>query len=269
VSLPKTGGIFISCAFALALSVRGRGFLRDRSAPARFLAWGTVALTVFCLLITLPGTNAYDKLGYLVFIPFAIVGGFALGDAVARPLGRGRAAAWAAAFLLPVNAIALVSCFGTDDQAVATPAEARLSVWIREHTPPDAVLLDDHDRVVFIVTAPRRYFFGQWAYAQQWGYPKAEMSRRFHAVRSLYAAAPLDGTALEVLGGVEAPLYAIVRPEHREQGAAVTRRPDLFTVVHEDSSLAVVRIDAAACRAAAARQTDRVSTEELIRASGL
>jgi hypothetical protein len=269
VSLAKTGGIFISCAFVLFLAWRGRAFLRASDAASRFFVFAALALTAFCLVITLPGPNTYDKLGYFVFIPLSVVAGFALADALIAPGRRAAAVAWTLAFLVPVNAIAFASCYLTPDEAVVAPDEARLAGWLREHTPRDALLLEDHDRVTFLVTVPRRYFWGSWPYAWQWGYPRAEMSRRLHARRALYSPKPIDATALEVLGGVEEELYAVVRPEHRAGGAMVTRRPDLFVVVHEDGQLALVRIDTAACRAAAGRQNDRVSTEELLRESGL
>jgi hypothetical protein len=268
VSMHKTIGIFISCAFALALAVRARAFWQEKTAAPRFFVLGALSATLFCLVITLPGPNTYDKLGYLVFIPLSTIGGIALADAVTARARR-TAIAWAVAFLLPVNAIAFAACFATPDEVEVTDHEARLSDWIRANTPRDALMIDDHERVVFLVTAPRRYFWGCWAYAQQWGYPKAEMSRRLHAHNAIYAPGPIDGTALEVLGAVREPLFAVVRPEHRAAGAVVATRPDLFPVVHQDGDYAIVRVDTAACKAAAARQTDRISTEELIRDSGL
>ena len=200
-----------------------------------------------------------------------MVGGFGLADTIGAARGRARvrAVALALAFLLPVNAIAFAACFATPTLSAFTPAEAGLARWIREHTPRDGLIIDDEDQVVFLVTAPRRYYWGCWAYAYQWGYPKEEMSRRLHVRRALYSPQPLDGTTLEILGGVREPLYVVVRPGHGAAGAAVTRRPDLFPVVHAADDMALVRVDAAACRAAAAGQTDRVSTEELIRDAGL
>ena len=229
---------------------------------------GALSATLFCLIIKLPGPNTYDKLGYLVFIPLSTIGGIALADAITARARRATIV-WALAFLLPVNALTFAACFATPDAVEVTDDEARLSDWIRANTPRNALMIDDHERVVFLVTAPRRYFWGCRAYAEQWGYPKAEMSRRLHAHNAIYAPGPIDGTALEVLGAVREPLFAVVRPDHRAAGAAVMTRPDLFPVVHQDGDYAIVRVDTAACRAAAARQTDRISTEELIRDSGL
>lgn len=252
-SFKKIAGILIACAFVIAVSLRARSFWTDRSVGARFLALGTAAVTAFCFSISLPGPNTYDKLGYFVFIPFSIVAGFAIADSVLKKQGRGRvaaAAAWVLLFFVPVNAIAFVSCFGTPDAVEVTPAEARVSEWVRANTPREALFVDDHDRVVFLVTGPRRYFWGTSAYAEQWGYPKAEMSRRHHVVEALYGDDPLDRAALDALASLNEPIYVIVREEHVKNGAVVARRPDLFPIVHEDVGIAVAQIDKDACRTA-------------------
>ncbi|HET6347997.1 MAG TPA: hypothetical protein VFH88_02840 [Candidatus Krumholzibacteria bacterium] len=270
VSLQKTIGIFVSCAFALALVVWRRPMFRDRTPQSRFFLLGALSVTVFCLLIRLPGPNTYDKLGYLVFLPLAIMGGIALGDVWLDRAGRSRRwiIAGIVAFMLPVNALAFASCFATPDEVMVTPAEAALSIWLRDHTARDAVLVDDADRVVFLVTVPRRYLWGCRGYAQQWGYPRLEMSRRFHMRRALYSPGELDATTLGVLGSVTAPLYVIVRPEHHAAHAAVLEHPDLFTPVYSQGGYGVMRVDTQACRALASQRTDQVSNQELLRESG-
>jgi hypothetical protein len=272
VSLKKTVGIAVSSAFVLVLALRQRGFWRDPSPETRFFTLALVSLTLFCLSISLPGPNTYDKLGYFVFIPLSIVAGFTLADRVLARSGRGRwreALAWTLLFYVPLNGLAFAGCFATEAPAVVTPEEARLSDWVREHTPREAIMIDDRDRPVMLVTAPRRYFAGSEAYASQWGYPKLEMSRRLHTQRALYRAEKLDATALDALGAVRDPLFIVVRPEHAPAGAPVTTRPDLFRTVYDQDGLRLVQVDAAACRAAARLQDDGVSAEELIRESGL
>jgi len=272
VSLRKTGGIFISCAFALALVLLRRPLFREKSLAARFFLFGALSVAVFCLVIMLPGPNTYDKLGYLVFLPLATLGGIALADLWPGRGGgaRRRVIAWTFACMVPVNAIAFIGCFLTADTVEVTPPEARLSVWLRENTSRDALIVDDNDRVVFLVTVPRRYLWGCLAYAEQWGYPRLEMSRRLHMRRALYSPDALDASTLDVLGGIGEPLYAIVRPEHRSMRAAVVARPDLFQMLHEgEDGYGVVRVDTAACRASASGRSDHISPEELIRESGL
>jgi len=269
VSFAKTAGILISSAFVILLAWMGRRFFLERTPAVRLFAFGTIAVTAFCLLITLPGPNTYDKLGYFVFIPLAIAGGLALADRVTAR-GAGAALLWVALFFLPVNVIAFVSCFGTPDGVEVTADEARLSEWVRANTPRNAVFIDNHDRTFLLVTGPRRYLWGNHAYAYQWGYPRLEMSRRFHARNALYSpsTSPLDATTLDVLAAVESPVYVLVRPEDRERAAAL-REPELLRAVHEENGWTILEVDRARCAERAASQTDRLSPEDLIRESGL
>jgi hypothetical protein len=249
-SLPKIAGIFISCAFVMVMSWRARAFWLGNSVGLRFFVLGAAAVTAFCFSIALPGPNTYDKLGYFVFIPFAVMAGFAVADSILARPARARlttALVWITLFYLPVNAIAFVSSFATPDGEEVTPAEMRLSDWVRDHTPRESVLIDDHDRVPLVVTAPRRYFFGRLSYAEQWGYDKVEMSRREHVVRSLYGDAPLDADALDALASFGDPLFVVVRPEHRER--AVARHPELFETMFSDPEISLVRVDRNACLA--------------------
>lgn len=250
-SFRKIAGILISSAFVIVVSLRAKSFWGDRSVGPRFLVFATAAVAAFCFSISLPGPNTYDKLGYFMFIPFSIVAGFAIADSVLARSGRARlrvVAAWVLLFFVPVNAIAFVSCFGTPDAVVVTPAEQRLSEWVRANTSRDAVFIDDHDRVPLLVTGPRRYFWGTEAYAEQWGYPRPEMSRRRHVVAALYGEADIDDAVLGALASMNEDVFVVVRPEHA--GRAVTRHPELFPIVHEDADISLVRVDKAACRAA-------------------
>jgi hypothetical protein len=241
-SFPKIAGILISSAFVIAVALRARLPWRDRTAGWRFLALGTAAVTAFCFSIALPGPNTYDKLGYFVFVPFAIMAGIAIADSVAARSGRARraaVAAWVLLFFVPVNAIAFVSCFGTPDAVEVTPAEARLSEWVRTHTTRESVFIDDHDRVPLLVTGPRRYYWGTLAYAEQWGYPRSEMTRRKHVVEALYRGGGLDAAALDALRAVDEPVYVVVRPEHAGSAAAV--QTGWFETVFEDSAMVLRR----------------------------
>jgi hypothetical protein len=271
LSLAKTASIFISCAFVVVMAWRARAFRTNRSFPVRFFVLATLALTAFCLSIRLPGPNTYDKLGYFVFIPLAIPAGFAVAESIVARSGVRRslvAAGWMLLFFLPVNALALASCFATPSPVEVTPEEMRLTEWVRGHASRDAVFIDDDDRVFLVVTGPRRYLFGRWSYAQQWGYPRLEMSRRFHARRALYRAQPLDAATLEVLADIPDPLYVVARAEHRAAGAALLRRSDLFTKVYDDVELSLYRLDPEACRRAIAFAPPAPSPEVLLHEYG-
>jgi hypothetical protein len=248
-----------------------RPLLRERTPETRFFVLAFFSVAAFCLLITLPGPNAYDKLGYLVFLPLSVLGGIALADLWTTTTGRAHRAvvALTVACMLPVNAIAFAACFATPDEAAMTAPEVRMATWLRDYTPRNALIIDDNDRVVFLVTVPRRYYWGRTVYAQMWGYPKLEMSRRLHVRRALYAPGALDGTTLAELAAATDPIYVIVRPEHWEANAAVITHPDLFQTVYRDERYAILRVDTVACRAVAPSRPERVSPEELIRESGL
>jgi hypothetical protein len=271
VSIQKTLGILISCAFALAVWLFRRPLLGERTPAARFFLMGLLSVTAFCLLITLPGPNAYDKLGYLVFLPLSVLGGIALADAwTTTTRGAHRAVvALTVACMLPANAIAFASCFATPDESAMTAPEVLMGNWLRDYTPRNALIIDDDDRVVFLVSVPRRYYWGRTTYAQMWGYPKLEMARRLHVRRALYAPGAFDGTTLAELAKATDPIYVIVRPKHWDGNAAVITHPDLFQAVYRDEKYAILRLDSMACRAVAPSRPDTLSPEELIRESGL
>ncbi|MDH3196784.1 MAG: hypothetical protein OEO21_00955, partial [Candidatus Krumholzibacteria bacterium] len=270
LSLRKTGGIVVSCALALVLLWRQRAFLARRDATARFVLYASLSVTAFCLVIQLPGFNTYDKLAFFVYFPLAVVAGWSLADFVERrktPRARRLSAvAVSAVCFLPVNGLAFAACFATPPAAMVTPDELRLSAWVRDHTPREAVFIDDDDRVVLLVTGPRRYFWGCMAYAQMWGYDKLEMSERYHVRRALYGDGALDATTLEKLGSVSYPLYAV----RRGADNALARHPQYFAPIADFGSVGLVRIDTHACREAARDPSlPTISREDLLRESGL
>ena len=271
VSVQKTASIIIPCVFALGVWLVRKPLLRERTTEARFLLLGLVSVTAFSNIITLPGPNAYDKLGYMVFLPLSVLGGIALADLWTTTHGRRHRAlvALTVACMLPVNAITFAACFATPDEASMTAPEARMGAWLRDYTPRNALIIDDNDRVVFLVTVPRRYYWGRMAYAQMWGYPKLEMSRRLHVRRAIYAPGALDGTTLAELAAATDPIYVIVHPENWDANAACITHPDLFQTVYRDEKYAILQVDRQACAAVSRSQPERVSPEELIRESGL
>ena len=272
VSLDRTLSIVIPCALVLVLAWHERRIRNDPSPAARFLAFSALATLIACLVVSLPGANDLAKPAFPVFLAVAVVAGLAIADNCKSRTGRWRHAApvlWVALFAVPCNAIAFVGCFATQDGVEVTGEEAALGRWVRQATPRDAVFIDDPGRVFLVVTGPRRYLFGSWHYASQWRYSRAEMARRHHAVRALYADAPLDSTTLRVLTDVEEPLYLIVRPEHRGVDAAQWASEDLFPIVFDDGMIQMRELNRDACRAAMSGAASPPPLEELIRASGL
>lgn len=267
-SLPKTIGIAVSSALAFLLALKQRRQLVAATPHARFFLLGTVALTLFCLSIKLPGPNTYDKLGYFVFLPLALAGGWTLADVAAR-VSRMKMMLLVLLCFVPVNAIAFVSFYATPPLVEVLPEEHALSRWVKANTDRRSVFIDNDDRVVLLVTGPRRYYWGRWPYAHQWGYDKLEMSRRYHTRRALYAPEPLDGTALASLAGIDEDIYVIVHdPDGNGATTAARNTAGLFREVYKDSAIAVMQVDRAACHNAAV-DAKQVSDEELLRESGL
>jgi len=251
VSAGKTVAMFLSAtsAFVLIYPFQRRFFARRDTAATFFMA-ATVALVLFCLLLRLPQSNAYDKPGYFVWFPFAVVAGWTLADLWARRSrsARDALAAWgvAAVTLVPVNALALAACYAMTTPEEITPADRGLASWVASETPRDAVFIDRDMEVALLVLGPRRYYFGRAAYAVHWGYDREGMAMRFHVRRSVLGGT-LDARVLEALGDFASPLYIIDRG-----GAVCARYPDLFNAVHRSDALTVWRVRRDACRAAAA-----------------
>ena len=171
---------------------------------------------------------------------------------------------------LSSHGLALAGCFNTPSERPTTPQEEVLGAWLRNNTPRTAVLLDDSDDMAFAVIVPRRYLWGRMAYADQWGYDRLDMSRRYHAWRTVYTDAPMDRVTLETLGTVEEDFFVIIRTERHGPATNALRHGEYFTPVHDDGHFVVARVNAARCRAdAASDRFPNVSEEELLRESGL
>jgi hypothetical protein len=261
-------GVTISVAFVAVLAWFQRWIFRDRAVVSRFVAIAAVLVTVTAFVVPLPGPNNYDKPPFFVFYPLAVLGGWSLVD-----LYRRRAGVAVAVVLLtfvPVNVLALASCFNTGAEWTISGDERALAQWIGEHTDRDAVLLDDSDRVPFVVIGPRRHLWGRMGFADQWGYDRLEMSRRYHAWRTVYSDRPLDANTLATLGSVDTTLYVIVRDSLHAGGVNATRHPEYFQPVHRSGTLELLQVDTARCREdAASGRFPPVTEKELLRESGL
>jgi hypothetical protein len=257
VSIKKTIGIFISCALVIFLGAfQIRKMVARRDAPSLFFWFATLSITMFCLIIRLPGPNTFDKLPFFIFYPLAVAGGWSLIEFSGRwkdPLRRRIVTGLLfAVLLLPVNIIATGGYYNTPSEVVVTPLEMEVSEWVGDNTPRDAVFFDSNDRVFLLVTGPRRYYWGIESYAMNWGYRDAEMAKRRNARNALYATSPLDAATLETLGTINAEVYVIVR--EGEPGISgmekFKRYPEIFHEVFSSGSIRVLRIDKAACLAA-------------------
>ena len=261
-------GVSITVAFVAVLSWYQRWMVRDRSVSARFVLAAALVVVACAFIVPLPGPNNYDKPPFFVFYPLAVVGAWSLVDLYQR---RPRTAVLVTLVaLVPVNVLALGACFNTGPEWSISKDERALATWIQDHTARTDVLLDDDDHVDFVVLGPRRHLWGRMGFAYQWGYDRLEMSRRYHAWRTVYSRRPLDAAALETLGSVEESLYVVIRDDRHADGINATRHPEYFESVHRAGSLELLRVDTGRCRSdAVSGRYPRVSEEELLRESGL
>jgi len=272
LSVTRAAAIFIPCALVFLLAWRERRLRTDPSPAARFLVSAALLTLGACLLIRLPGANDVAKPAFPVFLTLAGAAGFAVADACVSRRGRARLAAaafWIVLFALPVNAIALASAYAGPDGVAVTADESRVAAWVRDHTPRGAVFLDEPGSVFLLVAGPRRYLFGSLDYARQWGYPRAEMARRLHAVQSLYHEGEPDAGVLSLLASLPDPAYLVVRPAPCRAGAPVCVRDDLFPKVFESGGIQVREVNRAACLEAVPAAAETPSDEALIRETGL
>lgn len=251
ISAGKTIAMLLSATSAFVLLYPfQREFLARRDTAATFFMAGAISLVLFCFLLRLPQSNTYDKPGYFVWFPFAVVAGWTLADLWARRArsSRDTVIAWGLAFfmLVPVNALALAACYGMTPPEELSTSDRALARWAASETPRDAVFIDRDMELAVLVLGPRRTWFGRQAYAVHWGYDRAEMAVRFHVRRSLLGGV-LDATVLETLGDFPAPLYMVDRGE-----AVCAQHPDLFEAVHTGDGVTIWRVLRDACRSAAA-----------------
>jgi hypothetical protein len=273
IDLPILGarviGVTISLAFVLVLVAFQRRFLFLRGVVPRFVVLATVVVTVYAMLVPLPGPNSFDKPVFFVFFPLAVVGGWSLVD-LAERRGWALAALVAAVAFVPVNGLALAGCFRTPPDWTISADERDAARWLGEHTPRDATLLDDDDRVVFVTLAPRRHLWGRLSFAAQWGYDRLEMSRRYHAWRVVYSDRPLDANTLSCLGSVDRDLYVVLRKDRHTDNVNVRRHPEYFHPVYDNGAIEVMSVDTERCREdAASGRFPTIPEEELFRESGL
>jgi hypothetical protein len=276
-SIPKVVGIIITCAAVILLASFQRAFFRNREMPQRFFQFGILTVAVFCSVIILPASNTFDKLPLFPFYPLAVIGGWSIADVISRRKSfaakTGTALAMVVLFFGVPNAVSFAAYYATPSKPMYTGDEIGLAAWVRENTTREAVFIDRNDELFLLVAGPRRLYCGRWAYAQQWGYNKVEMSERLHTRDAVVTDRPLDLTALRLLGEAPWELYAVDRRDNATAPSTLSSHPELFEKVFTGTGIDLYRVDTAACSRAAdelRRAGKREMTEEeLLRESGL
>jgi hypothetical protein len=254
ISFKKSAGIIISCALVIFLAAfQVRRLIRVRTMSSYLLLFGAATTFVFCNVIRLPASNTYDKLPFFVFFPLAIIGSWTLADRFARRHAtqrfRRNAVVLALVLLLPVNILLVASYYNSPAEEQVSADERAVSRWVAEHTERDALFFDSDDRVFLLVTGPRRYYWGRQSYAEQWGYPKAEIAKRKHARDNLYSSDPVDQKTFSTLAAIDTDVYIIVRDD--DPSTPRSRRfaeyGSVFSEVHRTGAIAIFEIDRRAC----------------------
>jgi hypothetical protein len=208
-----------ACAVVLLAAWPGvRRALAEHRVPAVFVACWILGMTVFALVVHLPGDNE-TKFVWQVFAPLALLGGAgvpALLAGVRRRLGTPLAAALGVlAFVLPA---ALFEYGYLADRSAATapetkraPGEHELYTWVREHTPVNAVFTDYRSRDILLVEGRRRLLAGTLFGPEKAAFPAAELARRRTAMADLYGAGRDLAGDSACLDALRAPAFVLYR----------------------------------------------------------
>jgi hypothetical protein len=169
-----------------------------------------LGVAVAAAVIDLP-TNNETKFAYLLFIP---AGAFAAGGLerlwLARR-GRGFAIALALAAALPLNAIYFYHAWRDATVFPLHDDERAAYAWIARATPRDAIFIEEDDIVRVPVLAGRDQYWGNEAYAYNWGYPAEEITRRRSVRDAVFAQGGLSEEAAAELRALERPVYVVYR----------------------------------------------------------
>jgi len=246
LSLKKTGAILVSCAAALLFAGPSLlRFLRSRGSPSYFYGLFALAALIVSLVLVLPGPNTFDKTPYFAFLLLTPPAGWGIRALYKKGRTRFRRVLIATACLaatVPSSAF-MYAAYLSESGRPPTPAEDKsLYAWVDEHTPRDAVFVENMDRVGMAVLGPRRLLWGRESYADQWGYEKDEMEARRRIRDALFSEKGLSQEDAERLKEYGRHVYVIVRsedfPDDRRAGVADSPR---FSLVYSADGINLYR----------------------------
>ncbi len=258
LSFAKSGGILVSCALVIVLAAfQIRPLLATRTAGTSFLVYFAFGVFIVSNLIKLPGINTYDKLPFFVHYPLAIIASWVFADRYCRRHAssrhRRRVVAAVLLLLLPVNTFAWLAYRNTPTGDPLTAQDKELTEWVQKETPRDAIFFENNDRVLLLLTGPRRYYWGRIIYADNWGSPREEMEHRRHVRDNIYSEDALNTPTLTTLGSMASEVYVVIR-DNEDRTTTMekfNRYPALFEVVFRIEDVVVLKLDRAACLEAA------------------
>ncbi|HEX5131973.1 MAG TPA: hypothetical protein VFX92_05760, partial [Candidatus Krumholzibacteria bacterium] len=179
------------------------------SATGMLVLW-TCVVAAIALTVDLV-TNNETKFAFLLQLPLAI---FATGG-LARMWGS--RARRRGAMLLVVSATlplhALYYHHAVRDPSVFTRATGERAAydWIAQHTPANAVFIDENDTVDVPVFASRDLYWGTKGYAHNWGYDPEEMVTRERLRDAVYSPEGMDAQDRLRLRALGRPVFVIYR----------------------------------------------------------
>ena len=199
------------------------------AAEVRRQAWTvwTVLLAVVSVVLVFPGRHPWLGSFVLAHVPLSLVAGASVPGWWRREgtVGRLLLVVLLVGFLVPRTALGIAAYLRAEDPRDRDPATREAVTWLRENTPPRAVLVDGV--VGLAVAADRSLLFGGDEHARDLGYRgSASVTRRLAALNLLrgHSLLPRQARLLESLG---APVFVVRRLQPDQ---ALPSRPELQVV---------------------------------------
>lgn len=242
--------LLTACGLTAWLARTGlRRFVREPAPGTAWLAAWTLGMTVFAVVVALPLGNEH-KFTWMVFAPLAVIGAPELPGLLTRWQQRlGPLLAGTLTFvtlvlpsLLLLRGFLLDPSSATAPETFRAPGEPALYAWVRQHTPTNAVFLDDDSRDVLLVEGQRRLLVGTPFGPDKAAFPADELARRRGLSATLFGHQAFGPEALAnaalALDSLGAPAYVLLRPQHVAApiAAALDSAGTLFERVYADSS---------------------------------
>jgi hypothetical protein len=247
LSFKKVGCIIVSCLTALLLAGPSiLRFLRSRSSPLYFYGLFAMGALIISLVLILPGPNTYDKTPYFAFLPLAPVAGWGIAALYKRGTTPRRRALIAVALVIAImpSTVFVYAAYITNlGRPPAPPEDKIMYEWAQQHTPREAIFLENHDRVGIAVLGPRRLLWGRESYADQWGYDVDEMAARRGLRNRVFSEDPMSIEIAEELSNYGEHVYVIVRAEDFSGGKSpgLTSSP-YFSLVYSGDGISLYRV---------------------------
>ena len=228
-----------------------RAFENDRY---KILAAWLMTLAVLCVAINLPTWNE-SKITFPLFLLLTPLIAWELIDAIRRMRGARRFA-----LVIGIGILFCVPPFMTARgfflekpiysreirRAATSLGEREIFAWIMEHTPRNAIVMEDNDYSWMPVYAKRRNFFAPETSVEVLGYGDEETDR-FRRIRDdFFSDALVPKEDIDYLRSRQMDVFVVVWREDSERipeiAAKFSNTPDLFREVYDNSAGTVYEV---------------------------